>query len=392
MFGTYNRSTDKYEPFHLYSMRQAIDEGFILDVLANYTTYHTYWRIEKAITDDPEYESAKARRAIARFVSLHPTNLSQKAELIVEHFRAHTASKIGGRAKAMVVTSSRLHAVKYKQAIDKYIASKGYTDLAALVAFSGRVFDEKGLDYTEPKMNAGIPESQTAEQFATDDYQVLIVAEKFQTGFDQPLLHTMYVDKLLMGLNAVQTLSRLNRVHPLKSDTFVLDFRNDTDDIVKAFEPYYGKTVAPPTDPNLLYDTRHRLDDFDVVRSEDVEATVAAIISKEHGKGVRRPRPGCGAIQGLRTKTGSPSRTPSTSSCAHTASCPRSSTSATRSWSATTSTAGLPRLRDASTVERSDLGEEVELTHLRNEVTFARSLSLDADHRRGQDDLRRRPR
>ena len=150
----------------------------------NYTTYETYWRIEKSITEDPKYESAKARRAIARFVSLHPSNLSQKAEIIVEHFRAHTAAKIGGKAKAMVVTSSRLHAVRYWQAITKYIKEKGYTDVAALVAFSGRVVD-KGLDFTEYSLN-GFPESQTAEKFASDDYQVLVVAEKFQTGLTSP--------------------------------------------------------------------------------------------------------------------------------------------------------------------------------------------------------------
>jgi type I site-specific restriction-modification system R (restriction) subunit len=264
LFGTYNQATGKFEPFHLYSMRQAIEEGFILDVLANYTTYKTYWRIEKTVIEDPEYATDKANRAIARFVDLHPYNLAQKAEIIVEHFRAHTAQKIGGMAKAMVVTSSRLHAVRYWQAITKYIAEKKYTDLRALVAFSGTVY-AKGLSFTEHGLN-GYPESETAERFG-EEYQVLIVAEKFQTGFDQPLLHTMYVDKVLTGLNAVQTLSRLNRVHPAKSDTFVLDFRNEADDIVKAFEPYYGETVAPPTDPNLLYDTRRRLDDWDVLRS-----------------------------------------------------------------------------------------------------------------------------
>ena len=163
LFGTWHQDTGKFEPFHLYSMRQAIEEGFILDVLANYTTYQTYWRIEKAVADDPAYEAPKARRAIARFVSLHPSNLAQKAEIIVEHFRTHTAPKIGGHAKAMVVTSSRLHAVRYKQAIETYIAKMKYTDLAALVAFSGKVIDEKGLTYTEAQMN-GFPESQTAEQ------------------------------------------------------------------------------------------------------------------------------------------------------------------------------------------------------------------------------------
>jgi type I restriction enzyme R subunit len=284
LFGTYNKETGKFEPFHLYSMRQAIEEGFILDVLANYTTYKTYWRIEKAIIDDPEYPTDKANRAIARFVDLHPYNLAQKAEIIVEHFRAHTAQKIGGNAKAMVVTSSRLHAVRYWQAITRYIAEKKYTDLRALVAFSGTVY-ANGLSFTEHGLN-GYPESETAERFG-EDYQVLIVAEKFQTGFDQPLLHTMYVDKVLTGLNAVQTLSRLNRIHPAKSDTFVLDFRNDAEDIVKAFEPYYGETVAPPTDPNLLYDTRRRLDNWDVLRTGEIEAAVAVLVTmtgpKDHG-------------------------------------------------------------------------------------------------------------
>jgi type I restriction enzyme, R subunit len=381
MFGTYNRATERYEPFHVYSMRQAIDEGFILDVLANYTTYHTYWRIEKAITEDPEYPSVKAKQAVAKFVSLHPTNLAQKAQIIVEHFRAHTASKIGRRAKAMVVTSSRLHAVKYKQAIDKYLASKGYTDLTTLVAFSGKVIDESGFEYTEQRMNAGIPESQTAEKFDTDDYQVLIVAEKFQTGFDQPLLHTMYVDKLLLGLNAVQTLSRLNRIHPLKSDTFVLDFRNDTDDIVKAYEPYYGKTVAPPTDPNLLYDTRHRLDDFDVLRPEDVEATVVAIISKDHGKVYAGLDPAVERFRGLdeddrlafKDALDKFVRTYSFLSQV----VDFGDSKLERDYIYCRALAA--RLRDASTVERLDLGEEVELTHLRNEVTFAGSLALEAD-------------
>jgi type I restriction enzyme R subunit len=171
LFGTFNRETGKYEPFHLYSMRQAIEEGFILDVLANYTTYKTYWRIEKAILDDPEYRTDKAKRAIARFIDLHPYNLGQKAEIIVEHFRTHTAQKIGGKAKAMVVTSSRLHAVRYWQAITKYISEKRYSDLHALVAFSGTVYAD-GLSFTEPGLNH-FPESETAQRF-DEDYQVLI--------------------------------------------------------------------------------------------------------------------------------------------------------------------------------------------------------------------------
>jgi len=271
----------RFVPFHLYSMRQAIEEGFILDVLANYTTYKTYWKIEKKILEDPEHDKARAKAAIARFVSLHPTNLAQKAEIIVEHFRQHTAVKIGGKAKAMIVTSSRLHAVRFKQAIDRYITDKNYSDIASLVAFSGKVIDG-GDEFTESGMNE-FPESETAARFDTGDYQVLIVAEKFQTGFDQPLLHTMYVDKPLTGLNAVQTLSRLNRIHPEKKDTFVLDFRNDTDDIQSAFSPWFERTEAIPTDPNLLWDTHRELMANEVIRMDEIEPAVKELLA---GKGV----------------------------------------------------------------------------------------------------------
>jgi type I restriction enzyme R subunit len=271
----------RFLPFHLYSMRQAIDEGFILDVLDCYTTYKTYWRIEKAIADDPSHDRAKARAAIARFVALHPTNLAQKAEIIVEHFRQHTAGKIGGHAKAMVVTSSRLHAVRYKEAIDRYLAEHNYADVRALVAFSGKVIDDE-ITYSEAFIN-GFPESETAERFGTDEYQVLIVAEKFQTGFDQPLLHTMYVDKVLTGLNAVQTLSRLNRTRDDKEDTFVLDFRNETEDIQKAFAPWYERTEAIPTDPNLLWDTHRLLMESPVIDEDEIPAAVAELLA---GRGV----------------------------------------------------------------------------------------------------------
>jgi type I restriction enzyme R subunit len=385
MFGTLNQATGRYEPFHLYSMRQAIEEGFILDVLAAYTTYQTYWRIEKAIADDPAYEARKARRAIARFVSLHPSNLAQKAEIVVEHFRAHTAAKVAGRAKAMVVTSSRLHAVRYKQAIDAYLAKSGYTDLATLVAFSGKVIDEHDLTYTEAGMN-GFPESQTAERFGSDDYQVLIVAEKFQTGFDQPLLHTMYVDKVLTGLAAVQTLSRLNRIHPDKTDTFVLDFRNETEDILTAFEPYYGRTVAPPSDPNLLFDTRGRLDDYDVLRIEEIEATVALLLAgarggKGHGAVYAALDP---AIERFRALSEEDSlgfrdalhrfvRTYSFLSQVV------SFTDSKLERDYTYCRALASKLRDSASVERLDLGAEVELTHLRTEMTFTGSLALDAE-------------
>jgi len=272
-----------FEPFHLYSMRQAIEEGFILDVLANYTTYETYWKVEKAVATDPEVDKSKAQAAIARFVSLHPHNLAQKAEIIVEHYRQHVAHKIGGRAKAMVVTASRLHAVRYKRALDAYIADKGYRDIRTLVAFSGTV-DDEGAEFTESRMNA-FPESETAAQFKGEDpfevgaYQVMVVAEKFQTGFDLPLLHTMYVDKKLDGVHAVQTLSRLNRIYPGKDDTFVLDFRNTTDQIQESFAPFYERTEAIPTDPNLLWDSRDRLDDADVIRPDDVHGFAAVFFA-----------------------------------------------------------------------------------------------------------------
>ncbi len=273
---------ERFVPFHLYSMRQAIEEAFIFDVLANYTTYQTYWKIEKTINDDPTLDPARTKVAIARFVSLHPSNLAQKAEIIIEHYRKHTSHKINGRAKAMVVTASRLHAVRYKQAIDAYIAEKGYANVAALVAFSGKVIDE-GDDFTEANMNK-FPDSETRERFDTDEYQVLIVAEKFQTGFDQPLLHTMYVDKVLSGLNAVQTLSRLNRICGGKEETFVLDFRNEPEDIQKAFQPWYERTEAVPTDPNLLWDAHAELLQSAVIREDEIEPAVAQILAGKNAK------------------------------------------------------------------------------------------------------------
>ncbi len=270
----------KHEPFHLYSMRQAIEEGFILDVLASYVTYQTYWNIERAVTDDPELDPSKAKAAIARFVSLHEHNLAQKAEVIAEHYRTHVRHRIGGRAKAMVVTASRLHAVRYQRALKAYCDRMGYGDIGVLVAFSGTVDD--GGDVTEAVLN-GFPESRTAAEFDTPGQHVLVVAEKYQTGFDQPLLYAMYVDKVLTGLAAVQTLSRLNRTYErdgvVKDGTFVLDFRNDAEAVRAEFEPWFGQTVAPPTDPNLLYDTRRELDEHDVLRAEEIDAVVGLLLT-----------------------------------------------------------------------------------------------------------------
>jgi type I restriction enzyme, R subunit len=257
-------------PFHLYSMRQAIDEGFILDVLKGYTTYKTFYKLAKQIEDDPELNKTKATRALARYFSLHPYNISQKVAVIVEHFRSVTRNKIGGRAKAMLVTSSRLHAVRYKLEFDRYIKEQGYKDLKTLVAFSGTVRDS-GSEFTEPAMNR-FGERELPKKFETSEYQVLIVADKYQTGFDQPLLHTMYVDKKLSGIRAVQTLSRLNRTSPGKEDTFVLDFVNDTDVIQEAFQLYYERTtLSENIDPNLLYDQKNRIGSTQVIWSSEVE-------------------------------------------------------------------------------------------------------------------------
>lgn len=261
-------------PFHLYSMRQAIEEGFILDVLRNYTTYKAYYGLIKKVEDDPKVEKKKAQAALARFMSLHPHNIAQKTEVMIEHFRQHTRKRIGKQAKAMVVTGSRLHAVRYKLAFDKYVREKGYDDIKTLVAFSGTVIDrdKAGAEYTETGMNEGLKETALPETFDHPDYGVLIVAEKYQTGFDQPLLHTMYVDKRLKGVHAVQTLSRLNRIHPAKEDTFVLDFVNEWEDIRKAFQPYFeATTVTEVTDPQQLYDLKTKLDAVQVYHLSEVE-------------------------------------------------------------------------------------------------------------------------
>ena len=260
-------------PVHRYTMRQAIEEGFILDVLKYYTTYRTYFSLLKACDDDPNVERKKAAQALARFMRLHPHNIAQKTEVMVEHFQAVTRHKIGGRAKAMVVTGSRLEAVRYKQSFDHYIQKKGYA-IKSLVAFSGTVEDDKlvGVTYTEPGMNHGISEKALPETFATQEYQVLLVAEKYQTGFDQPLLHTMYVDKRLAGIQAVQTLSRLNRVHPRKEDTFVLDFVNDREEIQEAFKTYYeGAEMGEEVDPARMYAIKGELDASGVYLDEEVE-------------------------------------------------------------------------------------------------------------------------
>jgi len=263
----------KPRPFHLYSMRQAIEEGFILDVLRNYATYDLYFRLEKTIEDDPQLNKRKAARAIARFVSLHPHNLSQKTEVMVEHFHRMTSKKIGGKAKAIVVTSSRLHAKRYYFEFKKYIKEKGYDWIKVLVAFSGKVKDNDFPDgVSEPDLT-GFGEKELPGVFEKDEYKILLVAEKYQTGYDQPLLHTMYVDKPLSGVKAVQTLSRLNRICPGKEDTFILDFVNDRNTILNSFQPYYeSTTVEETTDPNHLYDLRAKLDTKQIYWQSEIDA------------------------------------------------------------------------------------------------------------------------
>ena len=269
LFGS-KRDDESFEAFSLYSMRQAIEEGFILDVLENYTNYKVYWKLLKTVEDDPHYEKGKASYLLRSFVDLHEHAIRKKIEIMVEHFHGQIAHRIGGKAKAMIVARSRLHAVRYKLAFDAYSKERGYP-YQSLVAFSGTVRDE-GIDYTEANMN-GYSEKQTADVFKRPEYRFLIVANKFQTGFDQELLHTMYVDKKLGGVNAVQTLSRLNRVHPEKEETVVLDFVNDAQTIQESFQPYYEKTIlSEATDPNTIYDLERRLDDHHVFETNDIDA------------------------------------------------------------------------------------------------------------------------
>lgn len=272
LFGRVNTKGQR-EAFHIYSMKQAIEEGFILDVLANYTTYNTFYRINKEIEEDPRCKTVDAKRQIARFVELHDTNISQRIEVIVEHFRQSVMTELGGMAKAMVVTPSRQAAVKYRQALEKYINKKGYMDIHALVAFSGKVKlpdDEK--EYSEAGMN-GFPEDRLTKEFDKDDYNVLLVANKYQTGFDQPKLCVMYVLKKLKGVSAVQTLSRLNRIcPPFEKHTFVLDFVNSYDDIKAAFAPYYTTTLlSNSVTPTAIYDLEAKLDAYAVLDPDDID-------------------------------------------------------------------------------------------------------------------------
>jgi type I restriction enzyme R subunit len=275
------REGGELRPFHTYSMRQAIEEGFILDVLKRFMAYEVFWKVASNLENDPEVERRQAAAQIVHFVSARPETIEEKAKIVVEHFRGAVSKQIGGRAKAMVVTASRELAVRTHLAIEHYVRAQGYDDLGALVAFSGTV----GLDgerWTEAGIN-GFGEKQLSQRFADARSRILTVAEKYQTGFDQPLLQTMYVDKQLAGLRAVQTLSRLNRTHPGKDDTFVLDFVNSAEEIRSAFEPWYEETSALPTDPNELYNARERVREFGVTDEGEEAAFAAAFLGGENG-------------------------------------------------------------------------------------------------------------
>jgi type I restriction enzyme R subunit len=275
-------------PFHVYSMRQAIEEGFILDVLKNYTPYKLAFKLAHngKDYDNDTVDKSDAMKSLMHWVRLHPYNIAQKVQIIVEHFTAHVAWRLDGKAKAMVVTSSRKEAVRYKLAIDKYIKSMGYKDLDTLVAFSGEVLDtESGPSpFTEPNMNTGLKGRDLREAFDSDEFQVLLVANKYQTGFDQPKLVAMYVDKKLASVAAVQTLSRLNRTCPGKDQTFVIDFVNDPEEIKAAFQPYFETAeLVGVSDPNLIHDLQSKLDASKIYTPEEVDGLVVAFFKNRQG-------------------------------------------------------------------------------------------------------------
>ncbi len=269
----------KHRPFHGYTMKQAIQEGFILDVLRSYTPVASYYRLEKTVPDDPEFDTKKVRAKLRRYVESHEHAIRQKAEIMVDHFldRVIAHRKIGGEARAMVVTSGIERAIQYFHAIEAYLRELK-SPYRSIVAFSGE-HDYGGKALTESTLN-GFPSGKIPEQFQQDPYRFLVVADKFQTGYDEPLLHTMYVDKTLSGIKAVQTLSRLNRAHPKKHDTFVLDFANDAEGIKKSFEPYYRTTIlSEETDPNKLHDLKATLDGYQVYAWSQVETFLQLYLS-----------------------------------------------------------------------------------------------------------------
>lgn len=289
LFGRVNAKGQR-EAFHIYSMKQAIEEGFILDVLQNFTEYQTFYKINKEIEEDPRCKTVEAKRQIARFVELHETNIAQRVEVIIEHFRTTVMQELGGMAKAMVITASRASAVKYRQAFEDYVVKRGYTGIKALVAFSGKVkLPNSDVEYTESFLN-GFSEDRLTKEFEKEEYKVLLVANKYQTGFDQPKLCAMYVLKKLRNVNAVQTLSRLNRIcPPFEKKTFILDFVNKYEDIVDAFSPYYTTTLlANSVTPSAVYDLETKLDGYYVLDPSDIEFAVDLIYKGDSSAQTKR--------------------------------------------------------------------------------------------------------
>lgn len=279
------------KPFHVYSMRQAIEEGFILDVLRNYTTYKLAFKLAHngQEYDEATVERAQAVKGIMGWVRLHPFNVSQKVQIVVEHFREHVSPLLGGKAKAMVVVGSRVEAVRWKLAIEKYITKKGY-GIGALVAFSGEVHDKESGDesFTElsNSMNAGLKGRSIRDAFDTEEFRILLVANKFQTGFDQPYLCGMYVDKRLAGIQAVQTLSRLNRAHKGKDTTYVLDFVNDADEVLESFKAYYDTAeLSTTTDPDIVFNLRATLDETGFYDDHEIERVVKVELNPSSKQG-----------------------------------------------------------------------------------------------------------
>lgn len=289
LFGKVNTKGQR-EAFHIYSMKQAIEEGFILDVLQNFTQYKTFYQINKEIEEDPRCNTVDAKRQIARFIELHETNISQRVEVIVEHFRTTVMNELGGMAKAMVITASRQSAVKYRQAFEDYIERKGYEGIKALVAFSGKVsLPNDETEYSESSIN-GFPEDRLTKEFDKEEYKVLLVANKYQTGFDQPKLCAMYILKKLRGVNAVQTLSRLNRIcPPFDKKTFILDFVNEYEDIVAAFKPYYTTTLlANSVTPSAVYDLETKLDAYTVLDPTDIDCAIDYLYSEQITSAIKK--------------------------------------------------------------------------------------------------------
>ena len=289
----------KHRPFHSYTMKQAIEEGFILDVLKSYTPVDSYYKLVKKTEDDPEFDTKKAKKKLRRYVESHDHAIRLKAEIMVDHFHEQVlaAGKIGGQARAMVVTSGIERAIQYFHAFKTYLAERK-SPYQAIVAFSGE-HEYGGAKVSESSLN-GFPSGDIAEKIQNDPYRFLICADKFQTGYDEPLLHTMYVDKPLSGIKAVQTLSRLNRAHPQKHDCFVLDFQNNSEAITFAFQDYYRTTLlAEETDPNKLHDLKAALDAAQVYSPEQVEQVVRAV-PRRRGPRQARPDPRCvrGGVRG----------------------------------------------------------------------------------------------